>query len=157
MHHVGLCLTTFVKLRNLAEEIGLESLVNGTFSHGVPYMSSHKPASRLTFKNICNTTDSCLDGLSQQGLHENSRFQRSKHSRFAPLRAAALAAKKIQSSQEDKSQENSRWPSLGSFWLAAEDVWLFYHQVRFCFGRMTGLKDRCHRSAMLGGPVASMS
>jgi len=48
---------------------------------------------------------------------------------FAPLRACALAAKKIQSSQEDKSQENSRWPSLGSFWLAAEDVWLFYHQV----------------------------
>ena len=111
-------------------------------------MSSHSAgASRLkkAFNNICNTTDSFLDNW-LESVHENSRFQRSKHSRFAPLRACALAAKKIQSSQEDKSQENSRWPSLGSFWLAAEDVWLFYHQARFCLRRMTGLNDRCHRS-----------
>eukprot|EP00435_Cladocopium_sp_Y103_P013138 s4081_g3.t1 len=46
---------------------------------------------------------------------------------FAPLRAAVLAAQKIKTSQELEAPGVCL--SLGSLWLAAEDVWLFYHQA----------------------------
>ncbi|CAK8988895.1 Desert hedgehog protein B (Desert hedgehog protein 2) (DHH-2) (Hedgehog protein 4) (X-HH4) [Cleaved into: Desert hedgehog protein B N-product [Durusdinium trenchii] len=48
---------------------------------------------------------------------------------FAPLRVAHTAAQQIQLSQEGKDDLGYSGRLLGSFWSAAEDVWLFYHQV----------------------------